>query len=66
MNMPHRKFQVKPYSPLWFSVAFATTAIAHRNHIFCLCRQNKIKFRQAGNRAPEAAKRFLKLPNLHM
>ena len=33
--IPHRKYQVKPYSSPWFSVACAA-AIVHRNHFFCL------------------------------
>ena len=31
--IPHRKYQVKPYSSLWFSAA-CTAAIVHRNHFF--------------------------------
>ena len=31
--IPHRKYQVKPHSSLWFSDACAA-AIAHRNHFF--------------------------------
>ena len=33
--IPHRKYQVKPYSSQWFSAACAA-AIAHRNHFFRL------------------------------
>ena len=51
--IPHRKYQVKPHSSPWFSVACAAT-IVHRNHFFCLYQQNKsseskLKFRQASN-----------------
>ena len=61
--IPHRKYQVKPHSSPWFSVACAA-AIVHRNHFFRLYQQNKsseskIKFRQASNRCKrvlEAAK----------
>ena len=61
--IPHRKYQVKPYSFQWFSAACAA-AIAHRNHFFRLYQQNKsseskVKFRQASNcckRVLEAAK----------
>ena len=38
--IPHCKYQVKPHSSLWFSVAFAA-AILHRNHFFvCINRIN--------------------------
>ena len=62
---PYRKYQVKPHSSLWFSVACA--AASHRNYFFRLYQQNKssghkVKFRQASN----VAKGFLKLLNLHM
>ena len=61
--IPHRKYQVKPHSPPWFSAACAA-AIVHRNHFFRLYQQNKssqskVKFRQASNRCKrvlEAAK----------
>ena len=33
--IPHRKYQVKPYSSPWFSAASAT-AIVHINHFFRL------------------------------
>ena len=51
--MPHRKYQVKPHPSLWFSAACAA-AIVHRNHYFCLYKQNKsseskVKFRQPSN-----------------
>ena len=38
--IPHRKYQIKPHSSPWFSVACAA-AIIHRNHVFCLYQQNK-------------------------
>ena len=61
--IPHRKYQVKPHSPPWFSAACAA-AIVHRNHFFRLYQQNKsseskVKFRKASNcckRVLEAAK----------
>ena len=61
--IPHRKYQVKPHSFPWFSVACAA-AIVHRNHFFHFYKQNessesKAKFRQASNRCKmvlEAAK----------
>ena len=40
MHIPHRKYQAKPHSSLWFSTAFAA-AIVHRNPFFCLYQQNK-------------------------
>ena len=60
---PHRKYQVKPHSSLWFSAACAA-AIVYRNHFFRLYQRNKsskskVKFRQARNRCKrvlEAAK----------
>ena len=47
--IPHRKYQVKPYSSTWFSAACAA-AIVHRNHFFCLHQkdkssESKVKFR---------------------
>ena len=59
----HRKYQVKPHSSPWFSVACAA-AIVHRNHFFRLYQKDKssdskVKFRQAINccrRVLEAAK----------
>ena len=52
--IPHRKYQVKPHSSLWFSAACAA-AIVHRNHFFHFYQQNKfseskLKFKQASNR----------------
>ena len=56
----HVKYQVKPYSPPWFSVACAA-AISHRNHLLRFFQQNKFsEFKVI------IAKGFLKLPNLHM
>ena len=60
--IPHRKYQVKPHSSLWFSAASAA-AIVHRNHLLCLFQQNKssgakVKFRQASDRC----KRVLHIP----
>ena len=61
--IPHRKYQVKPHSSSWFSVAFAA-AIVHRNLFFRLYQRekssdSKVKFRQASYRCKrvlEAAK----------
>ena len=61
--IPHHKYQVKPHSSPWFSVACAAV-IVHRNHFFHLYQQNKsseskVKFRQANNHCKkvlEAAK----------
>ena len=61
--IPHRKYQFKPHSSLWFSAA-CVAAMVHRNHFFHLYQQNKsshskVKFRQASNRCKrvlEAAK----------
>ena len=61
--IPHRKYQVKPYSSPWFSASCAA-AIVHRNHFFHLYQKDqssdsKVKFRQASNcckRILEAAK----------
>ena len=61
--IPHRKNQVKPHLPPWFS-AVCAAAIVHRNHFFCLYQKDKssepkVKFRQASNRCKrvfEAAK----------
>ena len=58
--IPHRKYQVKPHSSLWFSAA----AIVHRSLFFHLYQNDKssdskVKFRQANNhckRVLEAAK----------
>ena len=51
--IPHRKYQVKPYSSPWFLVS-CTAAIVHRNHFLCLYQKDKssdskVKFRQASN-----------------
>ena len=61
--IPHRKYQVKPHSSPWFSVACAA-AIVHRSHFFSLYQKDKssddkVKFRQAIKRCKgflEAAK----------
>ena len=61
--IPHRKYQVRPHSSPWFSIACAV-AIVHRNHFFCLYKKDKssaskVKFRLASNcckRVLEAAK----------
>ena len=61
--IPHRKYQVKLHSSPLLSAACAA-AIVHRNHFFCLYKQNKsseskVKFRQASNHCKavlEAAK----------
>ena len=54
MYISLRKYQLKPYSPPWFSAACAA-AIVHRNQFFCFCQRekssdSKVKFRQASNR----------------
>ena len=59
--IPHRKYQVKSHSSLWFSAACAPV-IVHRNHIFHFHQmdkssESKVKFRQASNhckRVPKA------------
>ena len=64
--IPHRKYQVKPHSSLWFSAACAA-AIVHRNHFFRLYQKDKSS--ESGVnlvRLVIVAKGFLKLPNLHM
>ena len=61
--IPHRKYQVKPHSSPWFSVACAA-AIVHIYHFFRLYQRekssdSKVKFRLASNqceRVLEAAK----------
>ena len=61
--IPHRKYEVKPHSFLWFSAACAAV-IVHRNHFFHLYQiekssDSKVKFTQASNRCKrvlEAAK----------
>ena len=40
VHIPRHKYQVKPHSSPSFSVA-CRAAIAHRNHFFCLYKQNK-------------------------
>ena len=63
----HRKYQVKPHSSPWFSAACAQ-AIVHRNHFFFFCTKEKnlLILRLSSDRLVIVAKRFLKLPNLHM
>ena len=60
--LPHRKYEVKPNSSLWFSAA-CVAAIVHRNNFFCFQKgkfsESKGKFRRASNRCKkvlEAAK----------
>ena len=61
--IPYGKYQVKPHSSPWYSVACAAVMV-HRNHFFCLYQQSKsseskIKLRQGSNRCKrvlEAAK----------
>ena len=62
--IPHRKYQVKPYSSPWFSTSCAA-AIVHRNQFFCLYQRekssdSKVKFREASNHC----KRFLEAAKL--
>ena len=62
--IPHRKYQVKPYSSPWFSVS-CVVAVVHRNHSFCLYRKDKssdskVKLRQVSN----CSKKFLKAAKL--
>ena len=60
LNIPHRKYQVKPDSSPRFSAVCAAARV-HRNHFFCLYQQNK-----SSGRLVIVLKGFLKLPNLHM
>ena len=51
--IPHRKYQVKPYSSPWFSATCAA-GIVSRSHFFHLHQkdkssESKVKFRQASN-----------------
>ena len=62
VGIPHRKYQVKPYSSPWFSAACAA-AIVHRNHFFRLYQQNKsseskVKFRQASSHCKRVLEAF--------
>ena len=64
VSTPHRKYQVKPPSPQWFSATCAA-AIVHRNHFFRLylkdkSSDSKVKSRQASN----CCKRVLEAPKL--
>ena len=57
---PLHKYQTKPHSSPWFSVA-CNTAIVHRNYFFCFYQQNKsseskVKFRQASNQCKTVLK----------
>ena len=64
--IPHQKCKVKPHSSPWFSAA-CTAAIVHRNHFFiCTKRENLLNLKWISDRLVIVAKRFLKLPNLHM
>ena len=65
--IPHCKYQVKPHSSPLFSAACAA-AIVHRNHFFFVCtnRINLLNLKKSSDRLVIVAKRFLKLPNLHM
>ena len=51
--IPDRKYQAKPHSSPYFLAAYAL-AIVHRNHFFCLYKQNKsseskVKFINSSN-----------------
>ena len=63
LYISHRKYQVKPHSPPWFSASCAA-AIVHKNHYFRLHQKDKsdskVKFRGASNRC----KRVLKAAKL--
>ena len=75
--IPHHKYQVKPHSSPWFSIACAAATV-HRNHFFHLNQkdkssESKVKFRQASNckmlpsasdKAKSFAKNFSKNSNL--
>ena len=63
--IPHRKYQVKPNSSLWFSAA-CIAAIVHRNNFFVFKRVNFLNLKESSDRLVIVAKRFLKLLNLHM
>ena len=41
LYIPHRKYQVKRHLSPWSWLLACATAIAHRNHLFRFCRQNK-------------------------
>ena len=36
VHIPHRKYQVKPYSSLWFSAASAAVIVHRNKSLFCL------------------------------
>ena len=61
--IPHRKYQVKPHSSLWFSAACAA-AIVRRNHFLRLYQKDKSQ--ESSDRLVIFAKGFLKLPSLPM
>ena len=64
--IPHWKCQVKPDSSPWFSATCAA-AIVHRNHCFvCTKRINLLNLKENSERLVIIAKRFSKLPNLHI
>ena len=48
----------------WFSACVAVTV--HKNHFFYLYHQNLMNLKESSSRLVVAAKRFLKLLNLHM
>ena len=54
--IPHCKYEVTPRASPWFP-AVCAAGIVHRNHFFCLYRQNKfsastVKFRQLLQKEP--------------
>ena len=58
--IPHRKYQVKPHSSLWFPAACAA-AIVHRNHFFHVyqkgkCSDSKVNFRKTSNHCKSVLK----------
>ena len=55
---------VKPHSSPWFSAACAA-AIAHRNHFFVCTKRINLLLKESSDKLI-VAKRFLKLPSLHM
>ena len=64
--IPHRNYQVKPYSSPWCLTA-CTAAIVHRNQFLLFTnRINFVNVNESSDRLVINAKGFLKLPNLHM
>ena len=65
--IPHQKYQVKPHSSPWFSVA-CVAAIVHIKSLFFVCtnRINLLNRKVSSDRLVIVAKGFLNLPNLHM